>query len=406
MLFEMKLILFLLFVLVSVPLFAQVEQASIAGNNEELSLPQIELAGEGILSLDYQGQQGTSGGSWTGAGGPNLSDSSLMVGVAKQLYDESVGSFSVGVVSRDTTGPGGVGNLFLSQLMADYQTKEMEWVVGRTNAIGSRLLSLPTLRDDDLWFFTRLLNPLASTDNLEAHRYSDMVSGTFNWNLRTFINVHAQRLIDDSNTGNFQTNSYGLSLDFLSLPGYENVEFMPQLSLGYEYRPLSASEGNASHAVYGGAVLNLNESVVDRVDLRLQDIYTFGNSLSSFSVGSDAFRLDSNSIAASLRWHHDPFGMPGFQLSVTGGYRTYSKVSDASAWGIAVSGVKDLGEDVDLTLQYSLQQWLGSLSGLTGFNAAEQTVQLGFAFRFDTTFNRNIGPRRSLLNMLHQYIPN
>jgi hypothetical protein len=406
MTYKTKWFLILFFVLSTMPLWAQVEQAPIAGNNEELSLPQIEIAGEGLVSLDYQGIQGTPGGSWTGSFGPNFSDSSFMVGAAKQLYDQAVGSFSVGMVTRDTTGPGGVGNLFLSQLMVDYQTKEMEWVVGRTNAIGSRLFSFPTIREDDLWFFNRLLNPLAAPENLEAHRYSDLVSGTFNWNLNTFVNIHAQRLIDDTNPDNFQTNSYGLNLDSLSLPGYEAVELIPQLSLGYEYRSLTASQGGSSHAVYGGLVFNLNQSVVDRIDLRLEDFYTFGNSLSSFVIGSDAFRLDSNAITASIRWHHDPFGLPGYQLALTGGYRTYTKVLDASAWGVSASAVKDLGEDVDVTLQYTYQQWTGSLLSLPEFHAAEQTVQLGFAFRFDTTFNRSIGPRRSLLNILHQYIPN
>ncbi|HJT25030.1 MAG TPA: hypothetical protein VJ873_10660, partial [bacterium] len=106
--FRINWTLLTLFILSTLPAFAQVEQPPIAGNNEELSLPQIEVAGEGMLSLDYQGQQGTPGEDWTGAFGPNLSDSSLMIGAAKQLYDQGVGSFSAGVVTRDTTGPGGV----------------------------------------------------------------------------------------------------------------------------------------------------------------------------------------------------------------------------------------------------------------------------------------------------------
>ena len=383
----------------------EVEQSPVNGSQEEPSLPQLQIAGDGVGTWigTLQSDPGSDRPFKTNL---NLSDSALLLGASKPLFDESVGSFSVGMIAKDSVNSLNGPDLFLHQLFLDWQGRSTEWVLGRTNIASSQAVMFPTLRDDDLLVFTRLLNPRSSGQVLEDHRYANLVSFTYNQDLAAFFNFHAQHLLDGSNPDSMNFNSYGFSFTYLCPPGYEALYLIPSVSVGYEYRPLDATDGGASQAVYGGFVFNLRESVVNRVDLRLQDILTFGNNLTAFGNAGDTFKADANSLSASLRWHHDPFGFPGYQLALTAGYKTYQKIPDASSFGLAFTAVKDLGDDVELTAQYGIQKWYGSWQTALNSPTQEQTFQLGMAFRFETTFNRIIGPRRSLLNLQHNYIPN
>jgi len=103
---------------------------------------------------------------------------------------------------------------------------------------------------------------------------------------------------------------------------------------------------------------------------------------------------------------HSPFGKPAYQVSLTAGYKSYSRVSQAGSIGLALTGVKRLGDGFDVVAQYLYQHRGDALATAYGGAHEENAVQLGFVFNFDTLFNRSVGPRRSLLNLQHQYIPN
>jgi hypothetical protein len=153
--------------------------------------------------------------------------------------------------------------------------------------------------------------------------------------------------------------------------------------------------------------VNLNKSITHLVDLKFQDIFSTGSRLSQFQNISDTFQADSNSIIAAIRYLNKPFGGAGYQLSLTGAYKNYLKVSDSHSYGFAVTGVKNLGQGFDLLGQYQ-GQWRDSALADFQSNGVrfENTVEVGLAFNFDTVFNRHLSPRRSLLNQQHQYIPN
>jgi hypothetical protein len=339
----------------------------------------------------------------------NLSDSALLVGAAQRLYNGGVGSLTFGGVTTDpaNTGRGGRSELFLHQAFLDHQARSHEEYLGRTDQPTAQLVTFPTLRGEDLITFTHVLNPFSDGENDEEHRYSNIASATFNRKLTQFVNVHAQHLLNTAALGDGGgLNSYGFMYQYLSPPGLEEIQRVISYGAGFESRSVGKSNGGRSNALYAGGVVNLRRSLVRRIDFRVLGVHTFGNDLGAFRDLTDTFRANSNSVAASLRYLKTPFGVPGMQLALTGGYKTYPKVSNASSYGLALTGVKRLGEGFDLVGQLKYEHRNGALAAAYDGERNQQAVQVGFIFNFDSLFNRHIGPRRSLLNLQHQYIPN
>ena len=390
--------------------FAQTQQVPIP--EEPSTAPQIEILGTGVATLDLgRSRNAVPGGGRASGSQINISDTSLLVGAAQRLYKGGIGSLSVGGLALDQTNTGRGTQVFLHQAFADYQDQKLEAYIGRTDQPTAQIVTFPTLRGDDLVTFTNLLNPFSNGENVNEHRYSNVAAVTLNQKLTTFENFHVQHLIESADTSRGPSvgtglNSYGVSIQHLGLPGLEAVEKYISYGAGYEHRSVGRADGGSLEALYAGGVVNLKPSLVNLVDLRVLDNYSFGSSLRNFRDTSDTFRADSNSVTAAVRYLHSPFGKPAYQVSLTAGYKSYSKVSRAGSVGVALTGVKRLGEGFDIVAQYIYQHRGDALTNAYGGAREENALQLGFVFNFDTLFNRSIGPRRSLLNLQHQYIPN
>lgn len=389
---------------------AQAQQAPIP--EQPSAAPQIEVAGTGVVTLDLgRSRNSTPDGGQAGSSQVNLSDTALTVGAAQRLYKGGIGSLTLGGLALDQAGTGRGTQVFLHQAFADYQDQTLEAYIGRTDQPTAQIVTFPTLRGDDLITFTNLLDPNSSGENAEEHRYSNVAAVTLNQKLTTFENFHVQHLIDSAGTGlgpsaDTGLNSYGVSIQHLGLPGLEAIEKYLSYGAGYEHRSVGRADGGSSEALYAGGVVNLKPSLLNLVDLRVLDNYTFGSSLSRFRSTTDTFRANSNAVTAAVRYLHSPFGKPAYQLSLTAGYKSYSRVSRAGSLGLALTGVKRLGDGFDVVAQYVYQHRGDTLTSAYGGAREENALQLGFVFNFDALFNRSIGPRRSLLNLQHQYIPN
>ena len=388
--------------------FAQAQQVPIP--EQPSTAPQIEILGTGVVTLDLgRSRNAVPGGGQASGSQINLSDTSLTVGAAQRLYKGGIGSLTIGGLALDQTNTGRGTQVFLHQAFADYQDQALEAYIGRTDQPTAQIVTFPTLRGDDLVTFTDLLDPFSSGDNVSEHRYANVAAVTLNQKLTTFENFHVQHLLDSTSTNSGTgtgLNSYGVSIQRLGLPGLEAVEKVVSYGAGYEHRSVGRADGGSSEALYAGGVVNLKPSLVNLVDLRVLDNYTFGNNLSSFHNTTDTFRANSNAVTAAVRYLHSPFGKPAYQVSLTAGYKSYSKVSRAGSVGLALTGVKRLGDGFDVVAQYVYQHRGDALSNAYGGAREENALQLGFVFNFDALFNRSIGPRRSLLNLQHQYIPN
>ncbi len=368
-------------------------------------LPQIQIDGVGIgtasSSRNAERQEGGEG--------INFSDSAVQLGAAQRLYDGgAVGSLGFGGLTLDESNRGTGTSFFLHQAFLDYQSESFEALIGRSDNPIAHVVDFPTLRGDDLVTLTNPLDPYSSGANPEEHRYSNVASVTFNQSLKYFESIHVQHLIDSAGIGTeTKLNSFGATFEYMGTVGMEAFERVPAFGVGYEHVTLNANSPGGLHQIYGGGVINLNESVTDRLDLRVQDILSLGSDLDSLSSATDSFQANSNAVAASIRFLHSPFGRPGYQLALTGGFKSYLKISDARSSGWALTGVKRLGQGFDLVAQYQGQWRSTPLARAQSYAISyEQVGELGFIFSFGSTFNQHISPRRTMLNQQHQYIPN
>ena len=367
--------------------------------------PQVELAGSGIGTLgivrttDKQSEAGI-----------NFTDSALQVGASQRLYDDAIGSFVFGNLAPDAANSGTSKNssYFTHQSFLNYQSEKLEVLIGRTDNQIAHIVDFPTLRGDDLVTLTNPTDPFSNGINSEEHRYANVASVTLNQNLSYYENFHAQHLITSSNIGSDTgINSAGFTFQYLYSPGLENFSTVPSYGIGYEYVKLDTNSGSGLSQIYGGATINLKKSVTNLVDFRFQDILSLGSNLSNFQNITDTFQADSNAAAVAVRYLNRPFGGSGYQLSLTGAYKNYLKVTQANSVGFALTAVKTLGQGFDLLGQFQGQTRSSNLASLQSPGVSfENTVEIGLAFNFDALFNKHINPRRSLLNQQHQYVPN
>jgi len=366
--------------------------------------------GSGIATLDIGRKNGFGAGGFGSGSQLNISDSALLLGFSERLYRGGVGSFSLGALTLDEANSGRSGlGMFLNQAFLDYQTATFETYLGRTDNPSAQLVQFPTLRGDDLVDFTYLLNPFSDGKNLEEHRYGNIAAAVLNKNLRQFANVHVQHLIDSSGSqGDDSTslNSFGASYQYLALPTREPLDRFVSYGAGFEHRAVPTRFGGASEALYAGGVVNVLPSLTHRVDLRLLVTTTFGNDLKGFDTLGDTYRADSTAIAASLRRLNSPFGLPGSALSLTAGYKTFHRVSDANEFGLALTGAKRLGDGFDAIAQIGYTHRSDALAAVAGGRNDNLVFQVGMSFNFGSVSNQSVGPRRTPLNTRFKQIPN
>jgi hypothetical protein len=370
---------------------------------DQSAAPQIDIAAVGVATLNV-GRTASTGKT---EGGINFSDSALQVGGAERLFNKGIGSAVFGGLTTEESIQGGGNSFFLHQAFVDYQEESFEALLGRSDNPTAHLIDFPTLRGDDLFTLTNPLDPFSKGTNVEEHRYSNVASVTFNQKLRYFENFHAQHLIDSAGLGTSSgLNSFGATFEYRADVGQEMFQRVPYWGVGYEHITLANNSPDGLNQAYGGLVLNLNESVTNRWDFRLQDIVSLGSDLRSFANITDSFQGNSNAVSGSIRYLHSPFGTAGYQLALTLGQKKYFRVSDSSTWGGALTGVKRLGQGFDMVVQYQ-GQWRDRAlaSAQSGGIAYEQVAEAGLMFNFDAVINQHLSPRRSILNQQHQYIP-
>jgi hypothetical protein len=316
--------------------------------------PQIEISATGVGTAGYFRNTDFT----MGEGAVNFSDSALQIGAAQKLYNGgAVGSFGLGWLTTDQTNKGagqGVG-YFSNQTFIDLQSESLEMLIGRTDNPTSHLVDFPTLREDDLITLTNPLNPFSNGENVEEHRYANTASVTYNQKLKFFENVHAQQLINSAAIGSRNgLNSAGATFQYLGAAGMEAFDRIPSWGIGIEHIAITNNSAGGLNQIYAGGIINLNESVIHRVDLRIQDIVSVGSDLRALQSPADSYQADSNALAMSLRYLNSPFGRPGYQIALTGGYKNYFKVDDARSIGVALTGVKRMGQGFDLVAQYKV----------------------------------------------------
>jgi hypothetical protein len=341
----------------------------------------------------------------------DLGESAILFGGSQALYSgNGVGSFLIGFLLAEEEefvqpGNGGVRSnneafLFPFQTMVEYGAKNFDLKMGRTDIPFTTLVKLPLLREEDLLTF---LNPFTNGKVTEESIYANLASFEFNQNNIFFENIHFQHLIDSEvSVSNPWINSLGIGFKYLPAPGREKLDRFQAAGLDYERIFL----GDGQNILTGALKIRLNESITDQMDLRLIDVLNWGSDISELKTINDSFAANYNLLALAINFLHEPFGLSGHQISLTGSWRPYLDIKDANEYQVILTGGKRIGEGFDLVSQFSYLNRGPALAALYGGSPTEGKIELGLVFNFEVVFNQHLTPRRRILNYNHQYIPN
>jgi hypothetical protein len=368
--------------------------------------PQFEVAGTGIAVLN-----GINGNQSPAESNIDLGDSYILFGGSEALYyGKGIGQFIMGFLiieeeelSQSVSGKVGSDNeikLFPFQTLVNYESKNFQIKLGRTDIPITQLIQFPVLREAD---FLTIYNPFSNGKIVEESFFSNLASFTLNQKNIFYESLYLQHLIDSNDTKNNPwINSMGVNLEYIAPPGREKLDSLLRASLGYE--ALFFEKGQ--NILTGGLQVRLNQSFTNRIDFRLMDVLAFGSDVTSFENINDIFSANYNFLAMAINFIHEPFGLPIFQISLTGSWRPYLEIENAYEYEGILTGAKRIGEGFDLVSQITLINRGPSLAEVYGGQSTEWKLELGLVFNFETIFNQHLTPTRRILNYGYQYIPN
>jgi hypothetical protein len=329
-------------------------------------------------------------------GGFNLADSSLLTRFDKRMFRKGVAGAVVGFKEHDE-------QMVFHQLHAFYWNENYGAELGRAR-LRNTLIEFPLIRDDDLLSYTHVGN--ASSNEEFDQLYSDQFA--FDW----FVDRKIQTVSLWAGT-----RRNGEEAEFTDAPngfdsfgaGYvyeqpEDLLYVKRLrhaGLLFDRQKVDTPGGSEwLNAAIAGVEFNLNMDPTRNWSMAVQAIANDGldNVTNLNSVAAQA-RAASTSLVTSVRFTGRPKLLTRWQAAVTGAYKDYSDVSNASQWSIAPSLFYRIGQGVDLLGQVKYTDYDDALGG-----GSDTVAQLGLAFSLEAMFNDNIGERESILNLEHGYI--
>lgn len=368
--------------------------------------PQIDIGGRAIVTGNYVETNEAGGGS-DGDDELDISDSSLLFGFSKYLFDDRrYGFATIGFkLPEDETDL--EDDIFFHEVNAGIGGWDSEVKLGRSR-LPNNLIQFPTLREEDLLEFTHAGNAFSDAEAEEYQVFGGVVSGTWFWPKRHMsANLTFTARTETDVSGNKITgsdfNGAGIGLAY-NLP--EALKFgrgLRYAGLALDTQEVSLPGDDYLHALIGGLVFNLNSDPEASWVLDLQAIYNRGVDAAGLASRTNRARAESRAMAAAIRHARRPALQTRWQAALTVGWKEYPEFNDATAWAVAPSYAYRLGSGIDLLAQYAYRSNDGELASATGADD-EHRVFLGLSFAFDTTFNQHVGERGSILQLEHNIL--
>ena len=389
-------ILLLIFIIGSrIPLFSQVN-------------PEIQLAARGVISFntDFSSQTTTTTEN-------DFSDSGLLLGFKQKLYNKLRAQLVIGFQFPDADSD--LGQVFFHHTFIKVESKSDILTIGRTR-VKSSLIEFPTLRDDDALYYTDALNPFSSGENSEENQYGNVLEGVHIFNQRYWLRIHGEHFTESPKPPaafetDFSINAIGLSFQY-RVPETQlwNRPFLQQVGIGLN-NFLTDRSGYSSvidrtlKVLSFSSVLNLKPDPVNFIDFRSQIIYNTGfDEIKQITNYPEMTRTKSLAAFTSIRYLYRRLERPTCQLSASFGYKTFPGLTNnSSQWQIVVSNFFRIGEKFDIAIQLQHQQFYGDLINI--FSKNQTSIQVGFVYSIDQSWNNQFDDRESLLNLEHGYIP-
>ncbi len=372
-------------------------------------VPEINIAGRGVVSVDAA-RDNRAGGGKNSEGTLNTADSSLLFGFSKYLsVGDGYSNYGFGVIGFKLPDDDAdlKDDIYIHEANVGVGGKNYEVKLGRSR-LGNTLIQFPTIRDDDLLGYTYVLNGSANAEAEEYQQFGGVAQGTW-WftpifeltgglTARTETDAAGARISTADFNGGFLGIAYDVpeAIKFDRGLRYAGIRLDSQRVQGLG----AGLPSDRMNALIGALVLNLSDNPEATWNLDLQAIANDGASVTSLAPHAARARAQSEAFTAALRYGHRPALQTRWQAALTLGWKDYSDFTDAKATVIAPSYGYRLGSGVEFLAQYVYTKYDGALA--TGLNLdRKQQVQLGLIFSFDHTFNESVGERKSILNLEH-----
>ncbi len=378
------------------------------------SSARFTVAGTGLVSFDLN--RTTAFGS--GSGDPdqgavtNFSDSFLLLRLDRQLYTNHRAGMVLGFLFPDAKT--NLGDVFYNQINVFYDTKAFRGTLGRTR-LENFALEFPTLREEDLLEYAFVLNGFSNADNSEFNRYGNVARAElFGFGGRLHVRGQASnRTVTDlegERQDDFDLNTASGFVGYQLPEAVRYSGFVREAGIGFTSQKVDLIGGKWLLGLSAGLAVNLSPNPLRNIELRGQVIRNRGVS-NTARLASGAATLatplgralsQSTALVGSLRFLRRPYQLDRLQAAATVAYKTFDGV-DASQFTLVPNLFFQLGQGVDLGVQYQYESFSGALPALLG-RRRSHSIKLVLVFSFQSMFNDYFGDRDDILSLEHGYI--
>lgn len=368
-------------------------QAAQALEVDPLVPPEINFGGRALGTID----------AGTGESTLDISDSSLLFGFSKYLFNDAHYGFGVIGVTR----PGGEhleDEIAFHELHAGIGGRRYEVKLGRSR-LRNTLIAFPTIREDDLLEFTHVGNASVHAGNELYQLFANQAQLSWfparGWSVAGGV---AARTETDATTGEVTSrdrlNSANLSVAY-GLP--EAIKF--DRGLRFAGIAVDAQEievlDERMNGIIGSFVWNVNSNPEANWVWDAQTILNQGiDGASALDEEADRARAKSAAVVTALRYSHRPYLQTRWQAAVTLAWKDYRDIDDARSYAVVPSFLYRLGSNVDWVSQYRYLKNSDVLAAATGVDDEHRFVT-GLSFGFTHTINESVGERESILTLEH-----
>lgn len=394
--------------IIAAALFGLAANTSVALEIDPNVIPEINLGGRTLATVDWTRAADDTGDVDTAAG-LNLSDSSLVLNFSKYLFSDRDYGYATFGFKTPEDGSDLKDDIYVHELSAGIGGARYEVRLGRTR-LPNTLLRFPTVRDDDLLAFTVVGNGASNADAVEYQQFGGQAAAHwwFTPSVSGALAITARVQTDPSGaqtTGeDFNGASIMFSYDFPEAMQVRRGLRFAGLMLDYQdLETLDTSPKEELVAVAGGFSYNLGANPEAAWLLDVQGIVTPGVDVPGLTEPYQRVRAKSQAVVTALRYAHRPNLQTRWQAALTLAWKNYPDASDARSVALVPSFVWRAGSGVDVLAQY---RYVYNGDGLTQSAAEkrEQQVLVGLNFNFATTFNESVGERGSILNFEHNML--
>ncbi len=292
------------------------------------------------------------------------------------------------------------GTLLVADALVYMDTPRLTVRLGR-GRIKSRLLPLPTLRDDDLIRFSDTQNPFTDGRSTADLQYGNLLDTTVWITRRAYAEAHLENLptfvLGPLGADPFAVNSLGMTVGYRQIPSLTALSTVRLLAVGGNAYHVSTAGQRWMFEVTGAGWINLVVDPVHNVDLRAQVSWSPGIDGVAPTTAAGTFQAAEISTAVALGYTYRRRLLPTMRFALVGGQRRYLDAG-ATQFSVVGNGFYSLGTTVEIGLQYQFQRQDESLPLLFGEDD-EHSIKLALVGSFDSVINRLFDERDSYLNV-------